>query len=32
MAFVSERIKEEDIQYFNSLYLLDITKKPLKPY
>ncbi len=33
MAFVSERItREEDIQYFNSLHLLDITKRPLRPY
>lgn len=33
MAFVSEEIiKEEDVQYFNSLHLLDITKRPLKPY
>lgn len=33
MAFVSEEItKEEDIQYFNSLHLLDITKRPLRPY
>ena len=33
MAFVSEEItKEEDKEYFNSLHLLDITKRPLKPY
>lgn len=33
MAFVSEEItREEDIQYFNSLHLLDITKRPLRPY
>ena len=33
MTFVSEEIiKEEDVQYFNSLHLLDITKRPLKPY
>lgn len=33
MAFVSEEItREKDIQYFNSLHLLDVTKRPLKPY